>query len=305
MIESLENRFLMAAVAGQGSTKLVNISLSSGTLNITGSSQNDSIYIRHVGSELWVTAYNSIMTWSSYSTRPIYSSQTVKYPLGSATRLNANLYAGNDTLHQEMGPAQATVNGGEGNDRIRGRFGMFRNVARLNGNAGSDTFELQGQFAYADGGAGSDTFRWYNSGGHGPMVDYSLRTANITADMDGVADDGEAGEGDNIEPSCFGIIGGSGNDYLAGSFTVAGTSTAGEGQFYGNAGNDTIFGGVGHDRIMGGDGDDQLHGGPVGDGPGIGDFIMGENGNDTLWGTGASNDSLDGGVGEDVIHPTE
>jgi Ca2+-binding RTX toxin-like protein len=306
MIESLESRFLMAAVAAPApsSTKLVNIQLNGGTLNMTGSSRNDSIYIRNVGSELWVTAYNSIMTWSSSSTMPTYSSQTRKYAEGVVTSLVANLGAGNDTFHQELGVWQATVHGGQGNDTIRGRFGEYENPARLYGDAGNDTFEVSSQFAYADGGPDSDTFRTYSLPGHGPMVDYSSRNANIVADMNTPGGDGEAGENDSIEPSCFGIIGGSGNDYLVGSTNVAGTSTSGEGKFEGNDGNDTIWGGCGFDIILGGNGDDQLHSGPTGDGPNIGGAIWGDAGNDTLWGTG-NGETLDGGVGDDVIHPNE
>jgi Ca2+-binding RTX toxin-like protein len=305
MIESLEQRFLMAYVPGQGSTRLVNIQLNGSTLNILGGNSNDSIYIRHVGSNVVVTAYNSVSLSGPQSTRPIYSNQTYSYPISSVKRLVAHLGGGNDTLHQQMGPRDATVTTGTGNDKVRGRFGTFEKIAHIYGQGGNDTFELEGQFSYADGGAGSDTFRAYSLPGHGPMVDYSSRSGNIVADMDDIADDGEAGENDKIERSCFGIIGGSGNDYLAGAFSVAGINTNGEGQFWGNAGHDTIFGGCGHDRILGGPGNDQLHGGPMGDGPDIGDYIRGEDGNDTLWGTGDSADDLDGGPGADVIHPTE
>jgi Ca2+-binding RTX toxin-like protein len=308
MFESLESRFLMAAVAAPApsSTTLVNIQLNGSTLNITGSARNDSIYIRRDGSNLVVTAYNSIISWSSSSTMPTYKSQTKTYLADSVDRLVANLGGGNDTLRQDHSCiADAQVHGGEGNDAVRGYFGTYEHIAHIYGDGGNDTFETEGQFCFTDGGAGGDTFRAYDLPGHGPMVDYSTRTANVVADMDDIADDGEAGEHDNIERSCFGIIGGSGNDYLAGAFSVAGLDSTGEGNFNGNDGNDTIFGGAGFDVILGGEGDDQLHGGPVGDGPDIGDYILGEGGNDTLWGTGDASDSLDGGVGDDVIHPTE
>jgi Ca2+-binding RTX toxin-like protein len=274
-----------------------------GELTITGSNLNDSVYIRLVGSSLAVT-YSATASWSSYTSLPTYSYQTKTFAAGTVTNLVADLKGGNDTLHQEMGLSDAVVHGGPGNDKIRGRFGSFDTIARLNGDGGNDTFEVEGQFAYADGGAGSDTFRRYGTG-FGPMVDYSTRTANIVADINSVGGDGEAGENDSIEKSCFGIIGGSGNDYLAGSFTAAGTFTNGEGAFKGNAGNDTIWGGIGYDVIEGGIGNDQLHSGSPGGAPDIGGALYGGVGNDTLWGSGNPSEMLNGEAGDDVIHATE
>jgi Ca2+-binding RTX toxin-like protein len=305
MIESLEQRNLMAIVTGQTSTKLVDMQLSNGTLTITGSSRGDSIYIRPSGSNLLVTAYNAVMTWGPASSSPIYTSYTKTYVSADVEKLVANLKGGNDLLHQELGPADATVYSGEGNDKIRGRFGSFEHFGHVFGEGGNDILEVSGQFCNADGGAGADTFRSYSSGDFGPMVDYSTRTAKINADMNSVGGDGETGENDDIEKSCFGIIGGSGNDYLAGSFTVAGTFTSGEGRFYGNDGNDTIFGGVGYDAVFGGAGDDKLHSGPVGDGPDIGGLVDGGADNDEIWGTGSAFDMLIGGGGTNVIHANE
>ena len=51
----------------------------------------------------------------------------------------------------------------------------------------------------------------------------------IAADSDGVADDGTAGEGDNIDPSVENIIGGAGNDVLGGVAGVANVLDGGPG----------------------------------------------------------------------------
>jgi len=71
------------------------------------------------------------------------------------------------------------------------------------------------------------------------------------------------------------IIGGSGNDVLAG-----------------NAGNDTIYGGAGNNYLYGGSGNDSLYGGP-----GV-NRLFGGDGNDALYG---GSGFLDGGAGDDTI----
>jgi Ca2+-binding RTX toxin-like protein len=307
MVEPLERRFLMAYVLGQGSTPMVDVQVNRGILNIAGSGLNDSVHVSEIGSNL-VVKYTAAASFSSVTSPPVYSYQTKIFASGSVSRVVASLKGGHDLLHWEAGPKDALVTGGGGNDRIRGRFGSaaLDKIARILGEAGADTFEVSGgAFVHADGGAGSDTFRSYNAIEFGPMVDYSARSANVIASMNGAGGDGEAGENDHIEKSCFGVIGGSGNDYLAGSLASAGTITNGEGAFYGNDGNDTIFGGVGYDAIFGGKGNDQLHSGSgPGSGPDIGGLILGGDGNDTLWGTGGG-ESLNGDAGDDVLIPIE
>jgi len=122
-------------------------------------------------------------------------------------------------------------------------------------------------------GAGSDTFR----GGAGQdIVDYSDRTAPVTVTLDGVANDGEAGEKDNVNSDVDVIVGGAGAD------TLTGSSSAND--LYGGPGDDTLNGGGGNDRLFGQDGRDTLDGG---------------SGNDTLDG-GAGADTICGGSGSDV-----
>jgi Ca2+-binding RTX toxin-like protein len=122
-------------------------------------------------------------------------------------------------------------------------------------------------------GAGSDTFR----GGAGQdIVDYSGRTAPVTVTLDGAANDGEAGEKDNVYSDVDVIVGGSGADTLTGSGWTN--------DLYGGPGDDTLHGGGGNDRLFGQDGRDTLDGG---------------SGNDTLDG-GAGGDSVQGGSGSDV-----
>ena len=147
--------------------------------------------------------------------------------------------AGDDTF---TGSSSANVlTGGDGDDT-------------LNGGAGNDTFDEEA----AD--SGSDTF----VGGSGiDAVDYTGRSAAITATMgDATANDGEAGELDDIGSDVENYLGGSDVD------TVTGNASAnliegndGDDVLSGGDGADEIFGGAGDDVLDGGDGDDTLDGG--------------------------------------------
>jgi Ca2+-binding RTX toxin-like protein len=126
------------------------------------------------------------------------------------------------------------VTGGSGADTLTGSAGS--NI--LSGGDGADTL---------DGGTGADTL----SGGAGvDTVSYALRSAPVTVDLDGVADDGESGENDSISIDIEDVTGGLGADALTGDL-VANTLTGG-------AGNDTLEGGEGADVLLGGAGEDLL-----------------------------------------------
>lgn len=93
--------------------------------------------------------------------------------------------------------------------------------------------------------------------------------------------------------------GGSGNDTL--------TAGAGDDLLVGDGNDDSVFGGRGADLIFGGAADDTLDGGGGDDtilGQGGADQLFGSAGNDELvWrGAGDSNDSFDGGDGQDLLN---
>lgn len=141
---------------------------------------------------------------------------------------------GNDAI--DGGKGNDTVNGQNGNDSLTGDSGNDS----LNGGAGNDS--LQGETG-ADvfiGGAGTDTAK------------YSEKTSSLNIDIDSQADDGVAGEKDNIKTDVENITGGSGNDTISGS-SVANTLAGG-------SGNDTISGGAGNDSLDGGKNTDTLNG---------------------------------------------
>jgi hemolysin type calcium-binding protein len=166
------------------------------------------------------------------------------------------------------------LTGGTVNDRITGAAGA--NV--LSGGAGNDML---------DGGLGGDLLL----GGSGTdIADYAARSGAVTADPDGNADDGEAGENDSVETDVEGMTGGSGNDVL--------TGTLGTNVLSGGGGNDTLDGAQGDDDLDGGDGNDDLRGGPgldvVRGGPGADQIFLRDGAADVAQcGTGADTATLD------------
>jgi len=138
---------------------------------------------------------------------------TVALPDSPAMPLTVSGGDGNDVLDASAS-ASGTLTGDAGNDRLLAGRGTFRligaagNDELVGGPAGALTTFVAG--ATPDGadkllgGAGTDT------------ADYSARTAPVRLTADGVADDGAAGEGDNIAPAVEGLTGGSAADVLGG-----------------------------------------------------------------------------------------
>lgn len=156
---------------------------------------------------------------------------------------------GADTLVGASGSDELL--GGDGADDLQGEDGDDR----LDGGPGNDT---------EDGGAGDDTFDQGPDpngadeliGGPGDLdvVAYDLRDGDLAVSLDGVADDGEVGEGDNAKAELEGVLGGSGADVLTGD--------ASDNFLRGRGGDDELRGLAGSDLLTGGGGDDLLDGGP-------------------------------------------
>ncbi len=226
----------------------------------------------------------------------------------------------NDTL---TGNANAnTLLGGPGDDTLTGAAGNDT----LNGSDGNDTFNEEALATGADvfiGGAGID------------LIDYSGRSANLNVTMDGAnADDGAAGESDNVKADIENILCGSGDDEITGN-------TSGN-RITGGAGNDRLNGGGGpdvfleeaasngRDSIVGGLGmdlvdysartgdltitmqDDIANDGELNEHDGIGsdvENLKAGSGNDSITGNalvnviegGRGNDTISGGDGDDTL----
>ena len=197
-----------------------------------------------------------------------------------------NLLGGNgsDTLTGSAGPNR--LEGGGGDDQLTGGEGSDVVV----GGAGWDTLV---QPAVVDGAddldCGPHALAW-------DVVSYDARTAGVSVTLDGTANDGAGGEGDNVRPSCERISGGSGWDTLIGDDgPQALFGGAGIDLLIGAGGPDTMNGGSEQDELIGGAGDDFLRGGP-GD-----DIETGGEGADRFDQESTSNgaDDLDCGTGAD------
>jgi Ca2+-binding RTX toxin-like protein len=249
------------------------------------------------------------------------------------------------------------LRGGPNNDTLTGS--TLDNV--IEGRAGDDTImgvggddTLYGDFNFSSGTFGDDTVNGGNGddtlygGGGGDhligandfdFVDYSnfAGSSDLTITANNVANDGVAGEGDNVDTSVEGIIGANGNDNITGS--------SGPNTLRGNGGTDTLNGAGGNDTLVGdrcctyvadvfngGDGNDTVSyrdhfsggatvdiDGVADDGQSFGaegdnvqntvenvigseatDSITGNNANNALSGRG-SNDTLIGGAGGDNL----
>ena len=166
---------------------------------------------------------------------------------------------------------------GDGDDRLAMATGMLGDDPVVLGGAGADVLDTTGSVAGSlglwDGGPGPDRIE---GPAPGWTIDYSARTEAVSVSLDGVANDGAPGEGDDTGP-IHRVRGGAGDDTLV---------AAPEGALlHGGPGADRIFGGPGGDRLYGEEGDDQLAG-DAGD-----DELIG--------GTGA--DRAEGGDGDDRL----
>ena len=178
---------------------------------------------------------------------------------------------GNDSLD---GADQAdSFDGGAGDDRMQGASGDDV----LNGGPGSDLFltnHLETGNDVKNGGDGNDRIiasrdpgnDAYTGGVGVDLLDFSDSSSGVAVSLDGVANDGPAGESDNAGTDIENIKGGRGNDTLVGD--------SGRNLIEGFAGNDTLRGGspppsrtsttiigfVGDDTLDGGTGSDAMHG---------------------------------------------
>ncbi len=191
---------------------------------------------------------------------------------------------GNDIFHGGAGNDELTgrdgddrVYGQEGNDHLNGDFGESGPGGDdlLDGGPGDDEFETYVGFGYPAGMKGADT---YIGGPGNDKISYFHRSEPLRITLDGVANDGAAGEGDNLHPDLEEVGGGSGNDVMVGS--------PGNDVLWGSDGDDKISGGAGNDKLQGNEGDDVIDGG---------------RGNDELDG-GCMTDVLVGGPGRDTFN---
>jgi Ca2+-binding RTX toxin-like protein len=162
---------------------------------------------------------------------------------------------GADTI--DGGAGADDVSGGDGNDVLDG--GADDDV--VSGGAGTDIVGGGSEDDVLDGGLGPDTIR----GGTGiDLVSYFSATAEtISVTLDDLANDGVAGEGDNVASDVDDVIVSSagppatpGGAAAPGNVTVTGTATSNSLQVLG--GNSLIVGGRGNDLLAGGPNNDTI-----------------------------------------------
>lgn len=216
-----------------------------------------------------------------------------------------------------------TLRGGDGNDLLEALAGddvVF-------GEGGDDTLV---------GGAGGDEI--HGGDGTNDAVSYRDAASGVNVTLDGVDNDGESGEGDNLFDDIESIEGSAFGDDLTGSDsnnTLRGL--AGGDVLDGRGGNDTLTGAEGSDSLDGGTGADGIDGGAdqdtvsyertaavsvslddvandgeTGEGDNVSSVtenVVTGTGDDTIVGNGLANlidggegdDTLDGGLGSDDI----
>ncbi len=240
------------------------VDVTAGALRVTGGEWHDTLDVHDDAGGVLVTNTNDVVAGAG-----CISVTTKQARCSGATSIALNAGDGNDnvTFHSAL---PATVDGGKGywnNDRFYAgptRDGPTRIL----------------EFNYAH---------------------YSARSAPLFLANDGLANDGESGEGDDTDTTAA-LYGGTGNDHLIGSNnTVYGgpgddrlEATKKGGGLFGEAGNDTIVGNTGKDGLVGGDGDDYLDGGKNID------SYQGEGGNDTIVAKDGKSEYVDCGDGNDT-----
>jgi Ca2+-binding RTX toxin-like protein len=193
-----------------------------------------------------------------------------------------------DTFDATAFPGPVVIDAGAGDDRVR--TGPGPDV--LLGGPGNDDLDGGAGADVIDGGLGND-FVHGGPGGPGDgdtllggpgfdMVTYAARTTPVRVTLDGVADDGSAGENDQADLSLEGVIGGTADDVIVLQQSAATRSVR------------SVRGGPGAGFAYGGAGNDQITGTP------LADVIGGGPGNDTVT-SGAGNDAVHGGSGNDII----
>jgi Ca2+-binding RTX toxin-like protein len=139
-------------------------------------------------------------------------SNTATCPTSGVTRIVFNLNDQNDSADASSITIAVTLNGQAGNDTLTAGSGSDTidggtENDTMTGNGGNDTFASSLGTDTATGGAGDDLFSMGSSadgadaftGGAGiDTADYSLRSANLTITVGAGANDGAAGEADNL-----------------------------------------------------------------------------------------------------------
>jgi Ca2+-binding RTX toxin-like protein len=269
---------VIAAAAAAAPT----VSYNSGVLTVSGDAADETIAVASDDAgRLTIDSAGMTASGSFAGSRCAVRASTVVCPTFAPFALTGN--GGSDTITCTGSVRSASpLFGGSGNDSLSAGD---CDIA-LNGESGNDTLiggpgpDDFGSEAGADtyvGGSASVTGEQYArhlSLGREP-VDFQLSqadslsyygTESVDVSLDGVADDGRFGEGDNVGTDIEEVRGSDGNDTLTANVNLPAT----------------LYGGLGDDRLVGGKADDRLFGKYTG-------------------GAGSGSDTFIGGEGDDEI----
>jgi Ca2+-binding RTX toxin-like protein len=155
---------------------------------------------------------------------------------------------GNDTL--AGGPGGDAANGGNGNDVVNGAEANLigaDGADDLAGGPGADVLLGEDGNDELDGGSGPDQV----SGGAGrDTVSYENRSGPVSVTLDGLPNDGEANEADNVGRDVEIVVGGTVGDTLLGDGDAN--------RLDGGSGEDLLVGNAGPDILEGGDAPDLV-----------------------------------------------
>jgi Ca2+-binding RTX toxin-like protein len=168
-------------------------------------------------------------------------------PRAGLNRVIVNARDRADKVRKFTGDLNSRINGGSENDILVG--GPAPDLNELIGGPDTDTLLGGPDTDRLDGQGGADVM----SGGLGrDTVTYAARIQPVQVTLDGVDNDGEASEGDDVAPDVENVIGGSSDDRVVGTIS--------DNRFEGGRGVDELHGMGGADTLIGGFGDDQLFG---------------------------------------------
>jgi hypothetical protein len=172
--------------------------------------------------------------------------------LGPVTRVILIGGAGGDQFNARFLSIPTTAQGGDGDDRLF--TGSTADV--LEGGAGPDYLDGYVGADTLRGGAGRDTLHGglggdvLEGGTQFDSADYGDNGVGVVVTIGAGADDGAAGEGDDVRLDVEDVRGSSHDDRLVGS--------DGSNELIGGAGNDELTGRGGFDSLIGGDGGDRI-----------------------------------------------
>jgi Ca2+-binding RTX toxin-like protein len=279
-----------------------------------GGGENNDLSIELIASDFRVTDDQAVLTAGTGCTQE--NSHSALCNAAGVTRLDVATASGTDFVQVVNTTVPATLDGGSGTDDLTGGAGGDTLIAgtgtiandilfggdgpdelvgstnanaagtTMLGEAGADTLSAGPSGSFMSGGPGADDINGGDS--TNDTADYSGSVNPVTVTVGSGANDGEAGEGDNVDANVDGVFGGNGNDTLIG--------TDGRQSLFGSGGEDSLFGGPGPDELFGSSDDDGLRG------EGGDDFLQGSSGADRMFG-GDGIDDADYGDRFDPLIP--